>query len=250
MHKRILSGMLVVVGCAAGAGVAPGTMARVWAAPAAGATPATAPPAAAPPASPPGTTFPGGELGELLATYVPREAGDLQRLIADARVVQRVAGSEIDGAKRLAVDADGRVRIVRGEMIATRTRRDVARRSGDLAKRTEAEAAYRRQMRELAYLERLRDTMTEDAERAAADQAAAAARLKALELELQLARMNADLRQPNVSLLAISRYRDALWNALEAQRLAAERSREASGRQSRVAELRMRQVYSLSQLGR
>jgi hypothetical protein len=249
MNARMLSGMLVVVGCSVGLGATLGTMAPAWAAPA-GPPPTAATPPAAPPAVTPSTTFPGGELGELLAAYVPREPGDLQRLVADARVLQRVASSEIDGAKRLAVDADGRVRIVRGEMIATRTRRDVARRTGDLVKRTEAEATYRRQMREVAYLERLRDTMQEDALRAAADRDAAGARMKALDLELQLSRMHADLRQPGTSLLAMNRYRDVLWQVLEAQRDAADRAREASSHLSRVAELRMRQVYSLSQFGR
>lgn len=217
----------------------------------AGGAPALAapPPASAAP-SPPSTTLPGGELAELLSAYVPRGVGDLQRLLADARVLERIADNEIDGARRMAVEADGRVRIVRGEMLATRTRRDVAHRTGDLAARTRAEVAYRRQAREADYLERLRDTMRQDAERAAAERDAAAARVKALDLELNLARMNADLRQPNPSLLAISRYRDVLWQVLEAQRAAADRARDASAEQSRAVEMRMRQVYSLSQLGR
>lgn len=250
MNARLVFGMLVVVGCSAGAEATLGTKARAWAAPAAGSLPGAAAPPVAPPAGVPSTSLPGGELGELLSAYVPREPGDLQRILVDARVAQRVAGSEIDGAKRLAVDADGRVRIVRGEMIAVRTRRDVARRTGDLVKRAEAETVYRRQLREVAYLERLRDTMQEEAGRAAADRDAAAARVKALDLELQLSRMNASMRGPGTSLLTITRYREVLWQVLEAQRDAAELLRAASARQARVAELRMRQVYSLSLLGR
>jgi hypothetical protein len=231
--------------CAVGALATEGMFARSGGAPAPGA-PSPAP--AAP--SPPSTTLPGGELAELLSAYVPRSVGDLQRLLADARVQERIADSEIDGAQRLAVEAEGRVRILRGEMLATRTRRDVAHRSGDLAARTRAEVAFRRQTREADYLEKLRDTMRQDAERATAERGAAAARVKALDLELNLARMNADLRQPNPSLLAISRYRDVLWQVLEAQRAAADRARDASAEQSRVAEMRLRQVYSLSMLGR
>jgi hypothetical protein len=242
MNTRTLSTMLVVAGCAVGATV---MFARAGAAPA----PVATPPAPASPA-PPSATLPGGELAELLSAYVPRAVGDLQRLLADARVQERISDSEIDGARRLAVEADGRVRIVRGEMQATRTRRDVSHRTGDLAQRTQAEVAFRRQTREADYLERLRDTMRQDAERATAERNAAVARVKALDLELNLARMNADLRQPNPSLLAITRYRDVLWQVLEAQRTAADRARAASAEQARVAELRLRQVYSLSQLGR
>ena len=217
----------------------------------AGGAPApVSPPSAAGAPSPPSSTLPGGELAELLSAYVPRAVGDLQRLLADARVQQRIAETEIDGARRLAVEAEGRVRILREELQTTRTRRDVAHRSGDLARRTQAEVAFRRQTREADYLEKLRDTMRQDAERAGAERDAAAARVKALDLELNLARMNADLRQPNPSLLAISRYRDVLWQALEAQRAAADRARDASAEQARVAEMRMRQVYALSMLGR
>lgn len=232
MNTRKWFASLLVTG-AVSALATEGMFARAGGAPA----PAAPPPASAAP-SPPSTTLPGGELAELLSAYVPRG------------VQERIADNEIDGARRMAVEADGRVRIVRGEMLATRTRRDVAHRTGDLAARTRAEVAYRRQAREADYLERLRDTMRQDAERAAAERDAAAARVKALDLELNLARMNADLRQPNPSLLAISRYRDVLWQVLEAQRAAADRARDASAEQSRAVEMRMRQVYSLSQLAR
>jgi hypothetical protein len=248
MNRRILSGVLIAAACAAGAAVIVGVTARSWAAPPSGTATGVAVPAT-PPAAAPSSIFPGGELGELLSVYVPREPRELQRLLQDARETQRATG-EIDGARRLAMDADGRVRILRGELQTTRTRRDVARRTGDLAKQTEAEATYRRQTREVAYLEKLRDTMREDAERASAEHDAATARVKSLEQELQLATMRADLLRPAASLTAISRYRDQLWQVLEAQRVAADRSRDASGRLSRVAELRMRQVYSLSQIGR
>ena len=246
MNARILSRTLVVAACAAGMVMALGTIRRSWAAPPA-ATP-TAPAAPTTPPAPPSTIFPGGELGELLSAYVPRDLRDLQRLLADAREQQRVLNGEVDGVRRMAVDAEGRVRILRGELQTTRTRRDVARRTGDLAKQTEAEATYRRQTREVAYLERLRDTMREDADRATADRDAAGARVKALDLEAQLAPMRAGLQQPGSSLIAFSRYRDQLWQVLEAQRVAADRSRDASARQARVAELRLRQVYALSQL--
>jgi hypothetical protein len=241
MNRRILSGVLIAAACAAGAAVIVGVTARSWAAPPSGTATGVAVPAT-PPAAAPSSIFPGGELGELLSVYVPREPRELQRLLQDARETQRATG-EIDGAR-------GRVRILRGELQTTRTRRDVARRTGDLAKQTEAEATYRRQTREVAYLEKLRDTMREDAERASAEHDAATARVKSLEQELQLATMRADLLRPAASLTAISRYRDQLWQVLEAQRVAADRSRDASGRLSRVAELRMRQVYSLSQIGR
>ena len=249
MNARILSGVLIAAACAAGAGAIVGVTAHAWAAPPRS-TPAGSVVPAAPPVAPPSGLLPGGELGELLSTFVPRDPRDLQRLLLDARQSQAGADGEIDGAKRLAMDAEGRVRILRGELMTTRTRRDVARRTGDLAKQTEAEVIYRRQTREVAYLEKLRDTIREDAERATAERDAAVARIKALDLELQLAGARPELQRAGVSLITISRYRDQLWQVLEAQRAAADRARDASARVSRVAELRMRQVYALSQLGR
>src|SRR5215831_18800203 len=73
----------------------------------------------------------GGEMGELLAVYVPRGASEVQHQLDDARTSDRAAATAVDGTRRLADDADGRARITREELQSNRVRYDVARKSGD-----------------------------------------------------------------------------------------------------------------------
>src|SRR5262249_23971274 len=129
------------------------------------------------------TMLRGGEMGELLAVYMPRGAGEVQHQLDDARGSDRAAATTVDGTRRLAADADGRTRIMREELQSNRVRYDVARRAGDAIAATELEAAYKRQSNELEYLTQMRDALRADADRMDADRLPAPAHTHALARE-------------------------------------------------------------------
>ena len=136
---------------------------------------------------------------------------------------------------------------MREELQATRVRMDVARKARDQAAGTELDATYKRQTRELEYLLQLRDALRADADRLEAERSAASAHTRSLELEFNVARKNAELtvtQLPN----AVEQYRTLLREMLSAQRLAAERWRDAAERRRLVAEGRLRQLDLLTKL--
>ncbi|HEX5633618.1 MAG TPA: hypothetical protein VFX50_10325, partial [Gemmatimonadales bacterium] len=94
------------------------------------------------------TLLRGGEMGELLSVYVPRNESEVQRLLNDSRDMEVSFRDEIERTRKLALDADGRARIMKEELEATRVRRDVARRAKDAAAMAELEQAFQRQDRE------------------------------------------------------------------------------------------------------
>jgi hypothetical protein len=190
----------------------------------------------------------GGEMGELLAVYVPRTELQVQRLLGDAREAERSAAGEIDATRKLATDADGRARIMREEIQATKVRWDVARTTGDAKAVQALDATYKRQVNERDYLEQVRDALRADADRLEADQVASAASIKALELELLVSRKNLDLSGPKPTPTAVTQYKQLLREMLGAQQDAATRGRDAADRQRLVAERRLRQLDTLNRL--
>jgi len=190
----------------------------------------------------------GGELGELLAVYVPRPEAEVERMLADARSLEHAAQDEIERARALALDADGRARIMKEELETTRVRRDVYRRSGDYVRTAELEAAFRRQDGERAYLENLRDALRADTERLDAEKVAASARVRALEFEIVVVRHNRELSTRTPTAEAMAQYRAQLREMLEAQRVAADRWRGAAERRKLVAERKLRQLDALTRL--
>ena len=191
----------------------------------------------------------GGEMGELLAVYVPRGAGEVQHQLDDARTSDRAAATMVDGTRRLAADADGRARIMREELQSNRVRYDVARKAQDAVATGALDAAYKRESKELDYLTQMRDALRADAERMDADRIAASAHIHALELELALSTRHAQLatgkRPPEAT---ISQYRLLLHDMLDAQRTAAERVRDAAERRRLAADHRLKQLESLTRL--
>jgi hypothetical protein len=191
----------------------------------------------------------GGEMGELLAIYVPRGTGEVQHQLDDARASDRAAATTVDGTRRLAADADGRARIMREELQSNRVRADVARKAQDQVATTELDAAYKHQSKELDYLTQMRDALRADADRMDADRLAAAAYIHALELELAVSTRHAQLvtgkRPPDATL---AQYRLLLHDMLDAQRTAAERVRDAAERRRLAADRRLKQLESLGRL--
>ena len=191
----------------------------------------------------------GGEMGELLAVYVPRGAGEVHHQLDDARASDRAAATMVDGTRRLAADADGRARIMREELQSNRVRYDVARKAQDNVAATELDAAYKRQSKELDYLTQMRDALKADAERMDADRIAAAAYIHALELELAVSTRHAQLstgkRPPEAT---IAQYKLVLHDMLDAQRTAAERVRDAAERRRLAADRRLKQLETLTKL--
>ena len=221
------------------------------------------------------TLLRGGEMGELLSVYVPRNESEVQRLLGDSRDAEQSVLNEVERTQKLAQDADGRARIMKEEMEATRVRRDVARQANDAASLAQLEQAYQRQDRERAYLEDLRDALRADIERQDAEREAAASRTRALELELRVVQRNRELTSPPrgssstrtaatgapapsaaasatpapaPSAAALTQYRALLRDMLEAQRLAAGRWATAAQRRQLLAERRIRQLDALTRL--
>ena len=191
----------------------------------------------------------GGEMGELLAVYVPRGASEVQHQLEDARASDRAAATMVDGTRRLAADADGRARITREELQSNRVRYDVARKAQDNVATTELDVAYKRQSKELDYLTQMRDALRADADRMDADRLAASAHIHALELELAASTRHAQLstgkRLPDAT---VAQYKLLLHDMLDAQRTAAERVRDAAERRRLAADRRLKQLESLSRL--
>ena len=136
---------------------------------------------------------------------------------------------------------------MREEIQTTRVRLDVARKARDVAASTELEAAYKRQSHEFDYFQQLRDALRADADRLEAERSAASARTRALELELNVARKNAELMVTQLP-GAVAKYRVLLHDMLAAQKAAAERGRDAAELRRLVAERRLRQLDSLTRL--
>ena len=191
----------------------------------------------------------GGEMGELLAVYVPRGASEVQHQLEDARASDRAAATMVDGTRRLAADADGRARIMREELQTNRVRYDVARKAQDNVATSELDVAYKRQSKELDYLTQMRDALKADADRMDADRLAAAAHSHALELELAVStrhtQMSTGKRLPDAT---VAQYKLLLHDMLDAQRTAAERVRDAAERRRLAADRRLKQLESLSRL--
>ena len=191
----------------------------------------------------------GGEMGELLAVYVPRGAAEVQHQLDDARSSDRAAATMVDGTRRLAADADGRARIMREELQSNRVRYDVARKAQDNVATSELDAAYKHQSKELDYLTQMRDALKADADRMDADRVAAAAHIHALELELAVSTKHVQLstgkRPPDAE---VTQYRLLLHDMLDAQRTAAERGRDAAERRRLAADRRLKQLESLGRL--
>lgn len=190
----------------------------------------------------------GGPMGELLSVYVPRGAGEIQRLLDEARGSQRAAASEIDGARRLATAADDRARIMKEELDASQVRLDVAKRANDGAARNQLTATYARQLQERDYLLRLREAMRADGDRLEAERTAAASRIRALELEQQVASRSTEFAVTPPGPEQLRQYRELLHQMLDAQVLAADRSQEAMSKRRLVALRRLRQLEALSKL--
>lgn len=194
------------------------------------------------------TLLRGGEMGELLAVYVPRAEVEVLRMLEDAREAERWSMGEVESTRRLAADAEGRARIMREEIQTTRVRWDVARATRDARASQELDATWKRQAKERAYLEQLRDALRADADRLDADRMAAATSVRALELELLVARKNLDLSGPVAAPYAVAQYRTLLRQMLDAQQAAAIRGREAADRRRLVAERKLRQLETLNRL--
>ena len=210
------------------------------------------------------TLLKGGEMGELLSVYMPRNESEVQRLLGDSRDSERGYLDEIERTRKLALDADGRARIMKEEMEATHVRLDVARRAKDAAAMAELEKAFQRQNHERAYLEDLNNALRVDIERLTAEREAAVSRSTALELELRVVQRNRELLKPRTapaggrttapaaavtpSPEALAQYRGLLRDMLEAQRGAADRVATAAERRRVLAERKIRQLDALTRL--
>jgi hypothetical protein len=209
----------------------------------------------------------GGEMGELLTVYVPRNESEVQRLLADSRDTEASMEGAVERTQKLVIEADGRARIMKEELEATRVRRDVARKLKDAAAMAQLESAFQRQDREHSYLEDLREALRADIDRIETERQAAASRTKALELEMRVVQRHRVLTSPNRSASGsgsgtqpaaaavrtptpeeLAHYRGLLRDMLDAQRDAAGRWATAAERRRVLAERKIKQLEALTRL--
>ncbi|MEO5987824.1 MAG: hypothetical protein ABIU54_02130 [Candidatus Eisenbacteria bacterium] len=190
-----------------------------------------------------------GPMGEMLTVYRPHHPDEIQRLLESERAIQRSAEGDVAESRRLAEAADGQVRIMSEEISTTKTRLDVANKARNDADRTSLARDAKGQEAEKTYLERLRAALRADAALLESEVQAAAARVKALELEGDVAHIQAELStDQSESATHLTGYRKKLVQMLEAQKTAAERSRDANNKRKLVAENRLKQLDALSKL--
>src|SRR6186997_2807270 len=135
----------------------------------------------------------GGVMGELMAVSVPRSQAEIQRLLDEARGLENTAEYQIQSSEGLAIEAQGRAKIMQEELEVTRARRDAAKKARDKVATAELDATYKKQERQYKYLTQLHDATKADADRLRSAKAAAQATQKSLELELQLYEKQAQL---------------------------------------------------------
>jgi hypothetical protein len=193
------------------------------------------------------TLLRGGTVGELFAVYIPRSESAIQNSIDFARSLSLAASNDLTEARRLAIDAEGRLRILNEEIRTSKTRRDVAKKTKNEGQRLELDIAVKQQDRERNYLETLKASLKTNVERLESDRIAADAYVKALEIELTVARKNAEIgTAPTPAETAA--YRDILRIMLDAQRVAAEDWVSAGELRKRTAEHQIKQVQTLDKL--
>lgn len=221
-------------------------------APAAPATPpATTPPApATPPAPREVTMLERGAMGELLSIYVPRSDAEIQASMGFARDLAVSNAREIQTSRRLALEAEGRLRVIKEEIETTKVRRDVAKKAKDEAQKNQLDDLAKRQERERDYLQRLHDALRADTERLDAERVAAETWVKSLEEESLVARRHAAIGAREPSPDEAAEYRGRLRRMLDTQKQAAERWGKASDLRKLVAERRIKQLEAQSKLTR
>jgi len=194
------------------------------------------------------TLLSGSEMSRLLSVWVPRDKEDIERLLEGMRAMERSAADEIERTRRLALDAEGGVRIIKEEIQTTKVRLDVAKKAGDKGGQAAAEVDAKRQNGEREFLEKLRDALRADADRLEAEREAATARAKALELELQVAQRSEEMGTVTPTAEAVAEHRYLVRRMLVAYKESSERWKDASEKRKRVAERRLKQLESLSKL--
>jgi hypothetical protein len=206
-----------------------------------------APPTPAP-AVMPATMLRGGPMGELLSVYAPRSDSEIQRQLDNARDHQRSTAAELDGSRRLATEADARVKILKEEIETTEARRSAAKKLKDAAAEAEYTATAKRQNDERRYLENLRDAVRAETDRLESEGEAAKARAEALEREQDVARMHARIASAEATPADIEAYRKQLQKMLESYRRSADHSKNAAEARKKLAQRRLKQLESLSKL--
>jgi hypothetical protein len=198
--------------------------------------------------APSGSSLLRGQVAELFSVYVPRTPADIQQQLDSARGFQISAIAQIAQTRSLAGDADNRARVMREEIETSKTKRGIAKKAKDKPAVESLDATVKRQEDELQYLLNLREAMLAEADRLATEQAAVAARVKALQFETLVAKKNEELHSPLATSNAADQYQVMLRNLLDAQRDSAIKWREASEKDRKVAERRIEQLKALSRL--
>lgn len=194
------------------------------------------------------TLLNGGVMGELLSVSVPRAEDEIARLLDEAHRLEKAATGEIENGRRLAIEAQGRIDVMKAENETAKTRRDAAKKNKDQAAAAEADAVYKKQSRELKYLMQLQDAVNADADRLEAAKAAASATARALERERDVVRKQAEIGAGTPTPEAVEQYRGLLRGMLESQREAAAKSQVAADKRMKLAEQRLKQLAALSKL--
>lgn len=186
-------------------------------------------------------------IGELTTIYAPRNETVIQQSLDFARDLEKASTDGISESKRLAVEADGRLKIINQELHTSKTRRDVAKKANQQTQRQELDAAIKKQERERDYLQGMKEALQNDSVRLESDRAAAAAYVKSLELELGVARRYAEIGSDPSPTSAAS-YHEMVRKMLETQRDAADLWTAAGKQRRSVADKKLQQLGALDKV--
>jgi hypothetical protein len=190
-----------------------------------------------------------GPLGELMSVFTPQSPDEIQRRLNFERTNQENAEHDVTANHRLVQEAEGRVKISNEELSTTKTRLDVAKKANNPSDKTALELELKRQKAEKNYIGVLLDVAKADATWLDSRKSAAAARVKALELENDITKKYAEMNTAsgdNAS--TIASYRQLLTKLLEAQEKAANLEKEAASAEKDAADRRVQQLNTLSKL--
>jgi len=192
-----------------------------------------------------------GPVGELLAVYAPRNREEIKRLLDAAHTDKETADADVKESRRVVEAAEGRVKIMEGEVKTTKTRLGVANKTKSDSDRTSLNMDLKRQEAELKYIERVRDVNKADSAWLDSRIAAASARVKALEDEANVAKKYDELtggRSADSS--DIAGYRELLKRMLNSHEESANRAQDAASRQKTAASRRLEQLDELTKLNK
>jgi hypothetical protein len=193
----------------------------------------------------------GGSTGELMSVYNPRSKEEIQRQLELAKSAQQSAENSYAESVRRAQSASGQLQIMTEEQRTTQTRLSVARKEKNSSNVSSLTSEAKRQEAERKYLVSLRDATAADMASLDSQRVAAAAQVKALQIESDAAKKHDEIISANSEKAAdTAGYATLLKQMFSAQKEGADRALEAASKQNALASRKLKQLDALSKLSK